>query len=255
MHKYGTNTSSSRQVVGRTLVRSFYAAFRTAVLPEELKGKTPEEVAAYYQSLLTTQKDTYEAALQTLNPGGGDPPPAGGDPPPRMSMSDFLSDPQKHTKDLINQSSVSREEFNAITKAQQDNFIWMAKQRTMEEVKAEVEALGGTFVWPRFDADIKKIVDACEPFQQTQTGTWKAAYYFVVGQRQPSLTKEAVTAATLPAEPVNAGGNEPSTPKPLSPEERTVAEGLGLTEDTFRKGKERMTGQKFPLTMDNRGRR
>src|SRR5262245_54812078 len=84
-------------------------------LPEELKGKSPEEIAAFYQQALRVQRDTYETALQAFDDVGNRSTPPKNNPPPKedkpIKVGDFLTDPERHTRDLINKNSVSREEF------------------------------------------------------------------------------------------------------------------------------------------------
>lgn len=256
MRTRGGNTTIPRLQIGVSPRSVLQFAFDSVTLPDELKGKSAEEVAAFYQNMVQTQKATYEAALQAFNVGdeggGGSPPPT---EPPKPTMSEFLADPTKHTEDLIKKTSVTRTEWDAATKQVQESLIYIAEQRAREAIKTAEEKSGGSFIWDRFQDDILKVVNSCDPYSRTSPSTWTAAYYYVAGIKRSSLTKEAVTAATTPMEQVQPGGNEPPTPKPLTSEERIVAEGLGLSDDSFRKGREHMVKQRFPLTTDNRARR
>lgn len=224
-------------------------------LPKELEGKTPAEVGAYYQNLLNIQKSTYDSALETLSTNEPQPGPTPEVKEKPISMSDFLTDPAKHTSDIIKKQSVSREEFLAATKTAQQGFIYMAKTQALDQLKREVEKAGGTLEWTRFEDDIMKIINGCDAVSQTNPATWTAAYYYVMGTKAATLVKEGVTRATMPMESGSPGGNEPEKEIELTMEQKTVAAGLGLTDDTYRQSTSRMKKQQFPLTIDNRNRR
>jgi len=223
-------------------------------IPAELTGKTSEEIAEYYQNLIGIQKQTYEQALETLG-GGNEPQPPKPNEPPKVSVSEILSDPGKHIEQIISEKGVSRAEFQAASKVVQENLIYIVKQRAMAELKADADKSGGSFDWARMENVLTELSKKCDPASLTNVETWKTIYYYNRGQIADTLVKEGVQRATMPMEPVMPGGNEPAPKTPLTPEQKTVAEGLGLTEDTYREGAHRMKQNKFPLTMDNRNRR
>src|SRR5262245_8955382 len=155
---------------------------QTPALPDELKGKSPEEVAAFYQQALRVQRDTYETALQAFDDVGNrnTPPPPKAPPPEKpIKVGDFLTDPERHTRELINRNSVSREEFVQAAKGVQDTMIYVAEERSRKKIQGDVERAGGTFQWDRFGSQIKAVVDKCDPYSQTQVPTYEAAYYYV----------------------------------------------------------------------------
>jgi hypothetical protein len=221
-------------------------------LPEELKGKTPEEISAHYEDKLKLQKSTYESALAALDTEEPKTPPVTPPAAPKVTMQDFLNDPAGRTTDLIKEKGVTREEWTAATKVMQDNFIYMAKERAVKELKSAVESSGGKFLWEKFNDQIDKAAKAFEPMALTAVDSWKSVYFYIVGMNNPTVVREEVLAATMPAEVPNAGGNEPPTPVALTKEEKTVAAGLGLSDDSWRKGKSNMATNTFPLVTDNR---
>ncbi len=221
------------------------------VLPTELEGKTAEEVAAYYQEMVLRQKGVYEQALESM--GGGEP--AKPAAPPKTTVADWMKDPDGTASTIIKREGVSREEFNAASAAVQTMMIRQAKEFAKADLRAEAEKAGGSFEWDRLASDIDSTAAKCDQPSLTSIDTWKTAYYWHLGQKAHVIAKEAVTKATLPAESGQPGGNNPPPVKPLSREEMIVAEGLGLTTETFQSGKDRLASQKFPLTMDNRNRR
>ena len=225
-------------------------------LPAELKGKTPEEIGAYYSNALKVQRDTYETALQAFDDQSsrGSEKPVEKPAEKPIKVGDFLADPEKHTKELINRASVSREEFLAAAKGVQSTMIYVAEERSRKKIQSDVERAGGSFQWDRFASQIKAVVDKCDPYSQTQVPTYEAAYYFVIGSNQHTLTREAVDRATLPMEPVLAGGNEPVKDKVLSHEEKTVANGMGLKDESYNKARN-WKDRPFPMTFDNRNKR
>src|SRR5262247_1706761 len=131
----------------------------TFALPEELKGKTPEEIGQFYTNALRVQKDTYDAALAAFDDVGRTeartPPENGGTPPDKpIKVGDFLTDPEKHTRELINKTSVSREEFLAAARGVQDTMIYVAQERSRRKIQSDVERAGGSFLWDRFGPQI-----------------------------------------------------------------------------------------------------
>lgn len=237
---------------------TFRRAFRTVELPAELKGKSADEVAAYYQNLVQVQKSTYESALEAMgngNDGDGGNGNSNEPSPPKITMSDFLADPSGKTKDMITQFSVSREEFTQASKAVQESMIYMARERAQKELQKEAGTRGDSYDWDRMETPLIEISKKCDPASLTNPETWKTMYYYNRGQLTGTLVKDAVTKATMPMEQVVPGGNEPAPKTPLTAEQKTVAEGMGLTEDTYRESAHRMKTQQFPVTVDNRGRR
>lgn len=226
-------------------------------LPEELKGKSPAEVARFFRERERILKSSYEDHLNDLE-SRRQPEPKATEPTeakPRATKQEWLSDPNRVLDEALAEKAVSKADFTNLTTSQQDNLIWAAKSRAKEELRAEIERGGGTFHWDTLSKELDAIMAQVLPANKTSTETWKTAYNYAVGQNVSKITKEAVTKATMPAEAVRPGGNVKPKPAELSRDEKSVAEGLGLSDESFLKAKDNMEKQKWPLTMDNRQRR
>lgn len=224
-------------------------------LPKELEGKTPEEIAEFYQGQMQQQKSVYEQALEAV--GKPETPSVPNQPakPTPVTMAQFLANPDEATRKIIAENGVTREEFTAASASVQEMMIRQAKEWAKRDLDADAQKAGGTIDWARMDPLLDDIAKKCDPQSLTRIETWKTAFNYNLGQMHHTFVKEAVTRATMPAETVTPGGNRPDPKKPLTVAEESVAEGLGLTAESYNMGRDNMTQQKFPLTMDNRNRR
>lgn len=230
-------------------------------MPAELEGKTPEEIVAHYQAQMHNQKSHYEAALEALGDGGsggGNPPPGNTppQPPPKKTPTEFMMAPEDSVREIMAKEGVSRAEFVALASSQQQNLIWIAKQRAMDDLRKEAAKRGGSFDWDRVETMLDDIAKKCDPHSLTQSETWKTNYYYNRGLIADSLVKEGVTRAITPmGEGSTPGGSPPPKDEPITMEEAEVAVGLGLTSESYKQAKKDMKENKFPLTYDNRNRR
>lgn len=225
-------------------------------LPAELEGKTAEEIAAHYQGIIQIQKHTYENALESLGTTEIEKPkPGEAQKPKPRTMTEFMANPDEVTRSIIAEQGVTREEFRAASLQVQESMIYMAKERAQKVLLAEANKSGDSFDWERIEPMLDELSKKCDPSTLTSIETWKMMYYYNRGTVTGAMVQDAVKKATMPAESVTPGGNRPDPKKPLSPQEEIVAEGLGITAETYRDGQAKMTAQKFPLTTDNRNRR
>lgn len=224
-------------------------------LPKELEGKTPEEIAAYYETKIGEQKGFYEQALDRL--GSGSDPEGNTTPPPpkKVTVGEFMADPEGSTRQMITEQSVSKAEWNAATQMARDNFIYLAEQRAKEKLKAEADKSGDTFDWERIKPLLSDLTSKMDPISLTNPDTWTSMYYYNRGRVLNTLRQEAVTRAMMPAESGTAGGSAPPPDIQLSPEQESVAVGFGLTADTYKTAMKGMKVHDLPLTRDNRGGR
>jgi hypothetical protein len=200
-------------------------------LPAELQGKSPEQVAAYYQDQIR-QRDAAASAAST---------PVAQNPP---STSDFWFDPARATAQAVQAHAPSKEQFNQLNEVAKRGLKLTAKNAVREKYSD----------FARFADDIEKMVGMLPELQQCDPIFWETVYYQVKGIRADELVKEADQKARMPVEPVNPAASTPTTPVELTSTQRKIAENLGLGDEGYRKAQERMDKQEWPLTMDNRKR-
>lgn len=103
-------------------------------------------------------------------------------------------------------------------------------------------------VWDKYLPEIQQHVGTVQPQFRTNVTVWRNAFNFVRGQRMEEIftARKAATPAIHtsdgPAAPgVRAAGAPPKSK--LTEEESYIATQLGLSEDSYRHGKEIMAGQ------------
>lgn len=147
-------------------------------LPAELEGKSPLEVAQYYQNR--------ERNMRTQDvPPGTNPP-----PPPPVSREDFDSDPLAAAQRLITQNSVSREEFQALTQQARAGLVGAAKMTAMQ----------GKKYWTRLLPEMEQIAQgSTDPIAATNPEWWTTTYNYLVGKNLLTLQSEEAEAAAAAA--------------------------------------------------------
>lgn len=202
------------------------------VLPPELEGKSPLEVAQYYQQRMT----------QLQPPPRSNMPP----PPPPVSREDYEADPLAAAQRLIQQNSVSREEFTQLTQAAQAGLVAAARMSAMQ----------GKKYWTRLLPEMESIAKTANPIDTTNPNWWNTTYNYLVGSNLATLQSEEAEAAAAAARAATEGISNPAlpppTPRELSSLEQQVASGLGIDEAGWRKGEERVRDGRLPVTLDNR---
>jgi hypothetical protein len=213
-------------------------------LPSELQGRTPQQIAMYYQDRERTILANAQTAIANASAGSRNEPP----PPARESRQptgeDFERDPLGTTREMINRESVSRNEWNQMTGAVRQNLIDTAKDRARQ----------GKKYWARLDPIITGMTQNVG-LEALDTNFWETAYNAALGANLGVIQAEeqaAEAAARSSAEPPSGGATPPMPPRILTADEMRVVNGLGITTETYRKGEENMRNNKFPLTLDNR---
>jgi hypothetical protein len=213
-------------------------------VPDELKGKTPSEIAAFYQdreTRMTQRMDEMVRNNQAQNLAEPPPPP----PPPANntpSPTDWWNNPGEAVKKV----AVTREEFNAAA---------LSVQRNMIEV-AQMLAAKRFGDWPKWENEVMKVMNTLQPHMRTDPEQWVTAYYYVKGHNYDKGVQEAVVNATrLATESPSPTPSEPVMPKELTKEQKYVANGLGLSEDKYRQGVKNQAEDKWPITFDSRKRK
>lgn len=211
-------------------------------LPEELKGKSAEEVARYYQGKQKELQDRYTALENQPPPAPRYEPPASPKPAePAISSTEFWNNPVEATKRLIAQQGVGREEFERAGSIVQQNMIQTARLIAKDRFPD----------WARWEGEVMKIINASEAFQRANPTLWEMAYTHIKGLNVDKLVAEATAHARLPVEPVTPGGSLPVPKKDLTPAELRVAERLNMSPEAYLLAQERMDKGAWPQTLDN----
>ena len=229
-------------------------------LPESLKGKTPAEVAKYYQERESNIIANARRAIATAGAGPTPPPPGPTPPTPKATITreDLYNNPQE-TFNKFQSGLITKEEFLSATAPFQKTIIAMAENLASQ----------GKKYWNKYRDEILGIMAHVTPDQQASVSSWNVAYNTVVGIHWEEIEKEAVKIATTPAsEGVQTPSATPTAPvdlKTLTFKEggkngkiktaEDVVSGLNISPDNYRDAMKKIDEGTFPgLTLDNRGR-
>lgn len=204
-------------------------------LPAELVGKTPEEIAEYYQERENILQDQLRTARQA--------------PPPRQ-------DPPRKTFDIFNdpEGSVTRtvdervnERITEVTNVATPGLVAAARMACRD--------LHPDF--GKFAGEIEKTMGGMSPQAQMNPQFWEVAYLTAKGKMADRMVEEAVTRATSPVERPTPPVEAPKEPRKLSAEEEQVAELLGISSDRYRQAGELYANKegRLPVTVDSRSPR
>jgi hypothetical protein len=145
---------------------------------------------------------------------------------------------------MINRDSVSREEFARMTQAAQSNLVASAKMITSQ----------GKEYWVRLLPQLTSLAQNADPMDTIRPEWWETTYNYLVGQNLQTLRAEEAERVRSGATHEGSGGvpQPPPAPHVLSEAEQHVAAGLGISEEGWRKGLERVQDGRLPVTLDNR---
>lgn len=207
-----------------------------SALPENLKGKSPEEVAQFYQ-----QRETH-LQLQ-LNEAQRRPAQPAVEPvrPVAPSSADFWSDPAKAVEAAIRAGAPDRNEFDRASAFVQTNMVEVAKLITHQKHSD----------FDKFSGEIQTLINRCDPWMRADFNTWETAYNYIRGSHVDQLVSDATARATMGAEPVNPSSVEPAKPRVVTAEEKYVCERLGISDDQYNTAVNNMAASRWPLTMSN----
>jgi hypothetical protein len=200
-------------------------------LPPELVGKSAAEVAAFYQNREKTIVDTARKAIATASAGNPQP------PAPPAPVRTVVTTPTPEAP---------------ITRAELDSKLATSAKTLI--ATAQMLAAQGRSDWNKWFPQVNAIVGTLPEGDQVDPQIWITAYDSVRGKNVDSITADAVKAATTPvgAEPVAGAPITPTAPQPLGVTEKRVINGLGISEETYRQGAERIEQGAWPLTMNNK---
>ena len=197
-----------------------------AGLPAELNGKSPAEIAAYYER---------QAAERPAN-----------QPPGKLTTAELYNDPAA----AIARVAPTREE--------------LASSNTTLIEAAELVAKSKHSDWDNFVTDVKAVMSNCTPQAQRDSSMWETAYYQIKGHKTDELVNAATIAAkpgapgAEPPTPSSLGAPQeegPKFPEGLEAKGATMLEGLDVSPEGYVSAKQRIEQGAWPLTMNNIKRR
>lgn len=218
-------------------------------LPAELKGKSPAEIARFYQERETSLR----AELDARPPALVTPPPE----PPQPSNTDFWNNPGVTVDKKIEAKAFTKAEWDKVAAQLRPNFIWLAKRQVQERHPD----------FHRVEKEIDIIMKGVPDFQQTDPSMWETVYIQAKGFAHDRLSAEdRANPPVIIGEPGNPGGTAPApdadlykVTAPGVSKDGTVksagrvADMLGVSHDAYRKSDKILQGDGLlPLTVDNR---
>ncbi len=208
---------------------------RSSTLPPELAGKTPEEIAAYYQR----RESILIERARTAQPPQ---PPA---PKPEDDKIDLFGDPSGSINRVVERKvNSAADQFAGVVSP----AIINACKITLRDAHADAQKY-----MPEIEAAMAKMSGV----NQMNPDYWEVAYTNVKGRHADDIARDAVAAdrqARNPVEKPTPPGTPPAKPKELSGEERTIAVKFGMDDKQYRDAADRYetTDGRIPITVDNR---
>lgn len=201
-------------------------------LPPELIGKTVREIAEYFsrrEQILTEQASARQ--LEQQKPADK----------PDDEKIDMFNDPAGSVNRVV--SKKVREEVDRVSAAASPAIINACRIAARDKYKD----------YDRFAPEIEKRMRTMNSDAQMNPAYWEYTYKIVKGENADRLIEEAVTRARNPVEKPTPSSPEASKPRALTPEEKSVAAKMGMSEDRYRKAAERYESEdgKLPLTTDS----
>lgn len=231
-------------------------------LPKELEGKTPQEIAAYYQKRENDIRLAARQAIANATAGGNQPGPRGSNEPvrpvsdvpkPTLTNEQFWKDPV---------AAVQAMQAGTLTQAQFDQLTEPFVESMIDFARAQAKS--GKPHWDKYAGEIDAIMTNMTNAQKSSVKCWLVAYNNVVGTHADEIAQDAVNRSKNPPATIPPSGAPVEPPPPTDLTQVTagskhgvktaaqVAEGLGLTHDQYRKGMERVGADIWPVTLDNR---
>jgi len=221
--------------------------------PPNIGSMTPEQIASYYagesqkreEAIINNARAAVDAARNnSTEPSANPPTPNQPGPSVQITKEAFWNDPQDAVNRLLQQYGVTN--LTKVGNAAQSTLVESAKQlaRSSNQIDARH--------WDKYLSEIEQLMNSLSLEQQVDANMWKTAYSTVIGVHIRDIEAAAKLSLQTPTEGASGTPILPPTPRELKPVERQVIEGLGISEDTFRKAEQNMANGVWPLTMDNR---
>lgn len=219
-----------------------------------------KQVAGQGQAVGQLQQALREARAQPVQPAR----PAGAGPTKEELEKSFWANPLDMTAAIAQRAAqeAAGQAFQAGQAAMApsiDTLIQAARDKARER---------DSEIFDRFGAEIDAKVAMVQPQFRTNVNVWINAYNNTVGENIEEVLKMR-SARTAGGESISikGGGPAPPSPKPapvpkspaLSDDEKRIAKKLGLTDDEYRRGKDRYENQETSwdqvITFDSSRRR
>lgn len=211
-------------------------------LPAELKGKSPAEIFKFMQGReqsLINDNQRLREAIETPRAPAAPTTPTEAD----ITDADFYNKPATAASKLIDKQLNSK--LEPIIAASVEPLAFAAKLQVKDKHKD----------FSRFETEIDNVMNKMTAQQRMQPGMWETVYVQVKGLKVDQLVAEAEARGRAPAsEPVSPTPEAAPAVKELTNEQKTVAKGLGVTDEQFLKTIERQRSGQWPITLSNTGR-
>jgi hypothetical protein len=205
-------------------------------LPPELKDKTAEEVAAYYER---REQILMDRMRQQPAP----------QPPPKKE------EPVDDKIDLFNDPAGSIDRVvNRKVAAAADRVAGVINPALISACKITLKDAHTDYA--RFITEIEANMAKMTPEAQTNPDYWELTYQTVKGRHADELASEAEERGRKSANPVERStpkGQDPPKPRTLSDEEKVIARKFDIDESHYIKAADRYdNSQDLPLTLDSK---
>lgn len=192
-------------------------------IPIELQGKSPEEIAAYYENQLSSQRTEFETRLADANQ-----PPPPNKPAPQPNAADFWANPQGATQGMI------KEQFDALAGVMQDALIASCRMSVKDKFPD----------FAKFQTQIDATMKLQPKFNQIQPAMWETVYIHVKGINADRLIAEArQEGIRMSGEGTQAPDPpDPNAPVKLNGVEGEVAAAFGMDATKWANAKARVEG-------------
>lgn len=226
-----------------------------STLPPELAGKSAEDVARYYQNQMRDAENRHATDLLRVRSATPAPPNPHTPPnPTEITMptdKDFFNSPTDAAGKIVNKvvGDIVRQ-YDQASEPLRRNMIATAEMITERKFAGKKDASGRP-LFERFHDEVLRYMSAFTPQNQADPNSWEVAFTHVVGLHVDELQAEAMRPRTTLSEPTSPGITEPPKPVELTLDEKRVAMNLGQSEDTYKRGKELLDKNSWPLTFSN----
>lgn len=204
-------------------------------LPPELVGKTPKEIAQYYQRQNQILADQLERTQRAA-------PPKKETPAPAEEKFDIFNDAE---------GSVDRR-----VKKQVNEALASASSMIAPGVIGGIRVSMSTTHkdWAKFGSEVEKRMSKFSAEGQMNPEFWESTYLLVKGENADKLVEEAVNTARNPIERPTAKGQEPAAPRALDDQEKVIAGKFGMSAEKYRTAADRLDneGGMLPFTLDSK---
>lgn len=215
----------------------------TKTLPPELAGKSPEDIAAYYQRRESVILERSRTAIAEASRSTEKKPAEKSE-----EKFDLFNDPKGSIQRVVTDSV--NEAANRVNSVISPAIINACKV-TMKDRHPD---------WNRWSQEVSDAMERMSPDRRMNPDMWEIAYTNVKGRHADEIANEAVENERKRMNPVEKStpkGGDPPKPRELSAEEKDIARKLEVSPEQFREAAERYesTDGALPMTYDSRNPR